>query len=241
MQKFFYCLRRLFSIPSLVLVNGKWRTGKTDMSLLISELLLKMKLVSMVGSNIQIDNDKTYDYITSLTELKYWLHKNRRRKLYILDEANVHLFRRDAMTKKTTTFIKLLGEVSKAHAKIIIIGQEIEEIDSILLNPTWCRGIINKLSKTKAEIKSKLIIPNYIKFTGIPKTRLKFDPDNIAPFTQQPEEGIKRMFKDEEKRLLWRWSTGESCEKLGLHPMQLNRKVRKFVKGVLEPSIDFHL
>lgn len=67
----------------------------------------------------------------------------------------------------------------------------------------------------------------------IPPTVVNFDQWDVAPFTERNMEKLP-MFKDEDKALLWKWCQGATAKDLGLFPMQINRKLRKFVKDVLE-------
>ncbi|MEM5867576.1 MAG: hypothetical protein QXG39_06620, partial [Candidatus Aenigmatarchaeota archaeon] len=92
-------LKRIFSVPTMVLIVGDWKTGKTDFALLIAERLLELEIVKKVASNIET-KDPRITFISSLERLKQWLHMDKIRKLYILDEAGVHIPRRTPMKEK---------------------------------------------------------------------------------------------------------------------------------------------
>ena len=220
-----YVLNKLFGIPSVILIGGVWKSGKTDFALLIAESLMKLNLVKEVASNI--DTQNTFPMISDLLSLRVWLQSSNRRKLYIFDEANVHLLSRRAMTRKNVGLIQILGEVSKAHARMILVAQELLTIDKEFLNPTWVRGVFIKRNLKKAELISHLIHKHYI-FQGIPKTTIPFDPYAIAPFTEKPQGQM--LFKDKDLQILWDWSNGVSHKELGLHGMQINRLARKFIR-----------
>lgn len=233
---FDFCLFKLFDLPSsFVLIIGDWKTGKTDFALLIAERLLELRIVSKVASNI-----KTWDcpieFISDLPTLKAWLHADRTRKLYIFDEAGLHLHRRRSMSKKNIGFMTLLPEISKAHARMIGITQNPTSIDKELLSPVWCKGLIFKLSKLKVKMVSELFLPDNAvqEFYPVPKTNIPFDPYAIAPFKLTAPTQVPANLKDKDMQILWEWSVNEkSTKKMNIHPMTLNRIVRKFVKEIL--------
>jgi hypothetical protein len=214
----------------VVLVGGLWKTGKTDFALFIAETLLKLNLVVEVASNI--DTQETYPMISDLISLRHWLHGTNRRKLYILDEANVHLFRRRAMSAKNVGVIQLLGEVSKAHARLIIIAQELLSVDKEFLNPTWVRGVFIKKSLKKAQLVSHMI-PRSFTFNNVPPTTVTFDPYTVAPFQEAPAP--ETLFKEENLQKVYAWATGTSYSELGFdHPMKFNRFLRTNVRRILD-------
>jgi hypothetical protein len=241
-NRWHYVLHKLFERPSLVLIGGKWKTGKTDFALFIAECLLKLPswsnpehktIVAEVASNIETFG--RFPMISDMISLKQWLYGSNKRKLYILDEANIHLPSRRAMSGKSVEFVKLLAEISKAHARIIVIGQDVLSVDKMFLEEIWCRGVFVKESLKKAQLFSAELIRPYT-FSNIPPTSIKFNPYAIAPFTEKPSGKV--FFKDTDKQVLWDWSHGKSLKELGLHPMALNRLLRKYVRENLEN--DFH-
>jgi hypothetical protein len=240
-NKWHYALHKLFDYPSIVLIGGRWKTGKTDFALFIAEILLKLPsghggtMISEVASNIQTDR-KDFRYIYDLVSLRQWLYATGQRKLYIFDEASEHLPSRRAMTTKTVSFIQLIPEISKAHARMIVIGHQLLTIDKTFLDDVWCRGVFLKLQLKKAQLFSSLLTHPYV-FSNIPRTSIKFDPYAIAPFTEKPSGTL--FFKDEDKQLLWEWANGKTYKELGVHNMKLNRTLRKYVKQTLE--IDLHV
>ncbi len=227
-------LKKIFSVPTMVLIAGEWKTGKTDFALLIAERLLDLGIVKKIGSNIETD-DPRIEFISSLERLRYWLYADKYRKLYILDEAGVHFPRRTPMKEKNVQAIQLLPEISKAHAKLIIVSQDPDSIDSQLLNPVWLKALIVKDSLKNARLISNFIGDIPIKFRNIPPTTIKFDPYKIAPFVlYEPTKIPEWILKDKDYEILWRWSIeNKSHSELGLHPYSLNRIVRRFVKNIL--------
>lgn len=226
-------LKKLFSIPTMVLIAGEWKTGKTDFALLIAERLLELGLVKKVGSNIET-KDPRIEYITSLERLKYWLHMDKLRKLYILDEAGVHVPRRTPMKEKNIQAIQLLPEISKAHARLIVVTQDPDGIDSQFLNPVWLKAIFVKDSLKTARLISDQF-ETVIRLKDIPKTSIPFDPYAIAPFTlTEPFKVPEWVMKDDNYKLLWEYAVNnKSIDQLKVHPMKMNRLVRQFIRFVL--------
>lgn len=231
-----YALHRLFDHPSIVLIGGTWKSGKTDFSLKIAEDLKKIhymgtNLIQEVASNIETFG--TYPQISDLISLRQWLYGSNRRKLYIFDEASEHLPSRRAMSRKNVGFIQIIPEISKAHARMIVVGHQLLKIDSQLLDDTWCRGAFLKLELKKAQLISYLMPQPYI-FDNIPPTTIKFDPYAIAPFTERPPK--EEMFKDADLQKLWDWAHGKSWKELFKHPNECNRFVRSNVVKLLEKT-----
>lgn len=180
-----------------------------------------------------------YEQITDLLTLKQWLYSNNRLKLYIFDEASEHAPCSRAMSSKNVGIKAIIPQVSKAHGRLIIVGHNLEKLDKELLNETWCKGIIQKIGQPfhyKTAMVISPLLPQVFKLEEIKPTKINFDPYDLAPFTERPEKGV--YFKDEDKQLLNDWANGKSYKELGLHPMQLHRKLKVFVRRTLENSLN---
>jgi hypothetical protein len=228
-------LHRLFDHPSVTLIGGVWKSGKTDFSLFIAETLLKLPyldsfVISEVASNI--DTKGTFPIVSDTISLKQWLYSSTKRKLMIFDELNEHLAARRAMTSKNTGFISLIPEISKAHARILLVGHQLLTVDKTFLDDIWCRGVFIKKSLKSAQVISQsLKRPTNI--NDIPKTTVRFDPYSIAPWSERPAGNV--FFKnDKDKQTLYDWAHGQSCKDLGLYPMQLNRICRRYIRDSLD-------
>jgi len=231
-------LHKLFNVPGVVIVEGIGKVGKTDFSLKIAKDLTELPrrvgepnepLIKDVASNI--DTTGFYPQISDLISIKNWLYSNNHRKLYLFDEANEYLSNLRVMSASNVAFTRLLPQVTKAHARMIVIGHDFGGIDKNVLREAWCKG---KFINTS--LKSALLLSNLfsqaIDFHNIEKTSVPFDPYAVAPFTEKPDGVI--MFKDSDKETLWKWVNGATIKDLGLHAMQLNRLLRKYVGQTLE-------
>jgi len=224
-----------------VLIGGIWKTGKTDFALYISEVLLKLGIIREVSSNIYTEG--YYPQITDLVSLREWLYASNRRKLFILDEANVHLPSRRAMSGKNVEIVRLLGEVSKAHARIIIIAQELLRVDKEFLNPTWVRGVFIKKTLKKAHLISDLLPKEFV-FKNIPPTTIPFDPYAVAPFTEKPTTPTLQ-FKDRQLNLLWDYAQGmhksEIERRENIHRKQFDRILLRYLQKTLPMFLEIEI
>lgn len=235
-------LFNLFEVPGVVLIQGVGKVGKTDFALRLSEEISKLPIrpsrptepvISEVASNIDTKNH--YPQVYDMVSLKDWLYANNRRKLYILDEANQWLSNLRTMSASNVAFTTLLPQITKAHARMIVIGHDFTGVDRNISREAWCKGCFTKTSLKTAYLISNLI--NYpIELEGISRTTVPFDPYAVAPFQEKPQGNI--MFKDADKQLLWQWSNGSTVQELQVHGMALNRLLRKYVRASLEN--EFH-
>lgn len=229
-------LRSLFNGPSIVIIGGTWKTGKTDFALKISEDLKTLGIITEASSNI--DTFGYYPQITDLISLKQWLYATRNRKLYIFDEASEHLPNTRGMSGKSVGIKGIIPQISKAHGRMIVIGHNIKKIDSETYDTTWCRALIMKPMKPyvyQPAVVYSPLFPKPVSIKTISPTKIKFDPYSLAPFTERPEKMV--YFKTEDEQLLWSWANGTSAKELGKDNIQINRLTRKFVKNVLESRL----
>jgi hypothetical protein len=242
-------LRVLFNVPGVVLIGGPGKSGKTDFALKISEDLLKTpasnrnqtnnfsSMLIQEKNNIatNIDTFGHYAQISDLISIKQWLYANDNRKLYIFDEATEYLTNKRTMSSQNVGFMRLLPQVTKAHARMIVIGHNLLRVDKDLLDEAWCKGVFVKTDLKNAQLISNLF-PKPFDFEKIPPTTVKFDPYAIAPFTERPVGQV--YFKDEDLDVLWRWANGSNYKDLGLKPMQLHRKLQKYVLQTLQNKLN---
>lgn len=235
------CLRKIYGIPSLSAIGGIWKVGKTDFALYIAENCLRIKqanhpnrsLINKVASNIETNDDRV-EFVSNLEDLRYWLHHGRQNKLFILDEANVHLMKRTAMSRMNVDTIRLLGEISKAHGRMIVVAQEVLGIDREFLNPTWLRAIWIKTKLKSVKLFSHLL-KTEISFHNIPKTAISFDPYMIAPFTER-DLSKKLRFKNKFMDDFYKYCFNDSkiTSDLGYHRQAWTRDLKAFGRKFFE-------
>lgn len=226
-------LKRVLRDPIVVMVEGDWRTGKTDSTLLCSYLAKKWGIVDKIGSNIFTYNNPEVDFVDSTGGLKKWMHANKLEKIYILDEALKTIYRRKAMSKLTIKIItEIMPEVSKGHTRLMILTQ-INKLDQDVLHPAFHRATWKKLNKKTMECRSKHY-PFRI-FYDLPASPIKFDKDLCANFFD------KEMSKVGDSstlppilRVCASYSKGDTLDKIGkengLHRQQVKRMLQKGLK-----------
>lgn len=249
-----YCLRRIFNQPSILVITGEWKSGKTDTALLIAyDLLIKrLKIFKKFGTNIRmLEPEKTpeIEYVADLDTLHYFLHKDSMRKIVCIDEAIKFGYKRSPMSKMNIGLIQIMTELSKGHANGIYCAQDPTMVDKDLLNIQFCKALIVKqgfYKRDEIELHSYLIPNSYRHFTGLPPTSLKFDPYEEADFSV---EGSPLLLIPEVEAFS-RWASGESMYIIGrdpeflskmertqpLHPEAMRRILQRVAKAILTAS-----
>lgn len=222
----------------MILVGGTWKSGKTDFALKLSEDLRKIPLfdkyiIQEVATNINTKGH--YPQIYDLVSLKQWLYGSNNRKLYIFDEASEYLMSRKSMSGMNIGFLQLIPQISKAHARMIVVGHNLPKIDKDLLSEVWCRGVFIK-ENLKTSILYSVLLDKPYSFTNVPCTTITFDPYDIAPFQTKPE-GLK-VFKDADKQLMYDWAVNDKTYKeLGISAMQLHRKLKGYLRLIFDSEL----
>ena len=137
------------------------------------------------------------------------------------------------MSSKNIGILQIIPEISKARARIILIGHEILKIDKDLTSFGIVRGLFIKKSLKNVELISHLFSRKYV-FNFLPRTTIKFDPYETAPFTERPLGKI--MFKDGDLQKLHTWAKGGTWRELFKNPNECNRFVRRMSLRLLEKA-----
>lgn len=239
-QKFRRLIVYLFTrgTSTFVIILGRRESGKTDMSLLITEILFAAKSYKMFASNVKVSNSPfPIEYITNLPDLEEWAGSSTGLKLFILDEAGKAFKRRTPMSKLNIELIDKLQTLRKYQLSFIFIAPHEKYIDGAGLGSDVLDGVFVKpfFKNPKVAIYEDKLEAFDFTLKDIPPTSLKFDTWDIAPFTLG-RPNTKPKYSDENMNLLWEFSHGKSITALGVHPMQINRLMRKFVKDTLESA-----
>jgi len=222
-----------------IMVMGRRGSGKTDMALLIMEILNKFGVMVTFATNIKIHSSTFHiEYITNLEDLQFWCQNNKGRKLFIFDEAGKSIRRRTPMSKLNVEMLDQLQILRKYKLSLILIAPRDKYIDSATLGSDVLDAIIIKpdFKNPKVALFRNIFEDLEIWFTDIPSTKIDFDTWDIATF-KKGSPMRKPNFKTEEMKQLWEWSHGMTYKDLKVHPMKLNRILRKFVKEVLEREV----
>ncbi len=227
------CLRKIYDSPaSITIVTGKWKTGKTDFALRLAwdELKNRLNLIQHVASNVKTD---VVQYIDNFDDLAIWMFQNRQRKAFIYDEAVKSTPSRKAMSQVNTKWLEFAPELSKGRCHLIVVTQEPDFTEKLFLHPTFVRAQWVKVDKTVAD----LIITgesDIIRFEGIPKTTVQFDPYAIAVWKLNRRESFIFDVLDQDIKIALDYANMKShevMEKYGLtHRFQLKLAVQKAIK-----------
>lgn len=228
-------------ISVCLVIFGRRETGKTDFSLLIAEVLKKHGILRYFASNIKIDSSPfLIEHITNLQDLESWASRvestgELSKKLFILDEAGKSLRRRTPMAKLNIELLDKLQTLRKYKLSLIMIAPADKYIDSASMGSDVLDAIIVKpeFKNPKVALWHDILDDQELWLEEIPKTNVKFDTWDIAPFVLRATS-IRPVFKDRELGLLWDFGHGKTVKELGVHPMEMNRIVRRFVKEALE-------
>lgn len=195
-------------ISVCVLITGRRDTGKTDMGLLIAEVLgFQPEIIpySKVATNVRIypESKIKFVYINSLEDLEYWCKNTQGKKLYIFDEIGKSIRRRSPMSSINIEFIDQLQILRKYKLSMILIAPAEKYIDSSTLGSDILDVAINKPypKNRRVALYQDLVDNERFTFKNIPSTSIRFDTWDIAPFTKQSLDK-KSRFKDEDLEFL---------------------------------------
>jgi len=231
----------LFRYPApIVLITGRMGSGKTDFALLIAEVLLENGVVDEVGTNIRVE-DPRFRRINSVESLKKWLVSSRKRKLFILDEAAVHIDSRRPMARMNRELRHIAFLLRKYRGKLILVSQRGEDVESTFRAPDLWLATIKKLNKKAALVVSD--IWNYpILFQDVPRTSIRYDTYDIAPFELEERDAEALSLLESQFPALYLWAQGHSfqqvAERLGLSTRtQAMRIARREAQALLRTVV----
>lgn len=237
-RPFILFICRLFKrgTSAFLIILGRRETGKTDFALLIAEILWKEGLFKNFATNIKIYSAPfPIEHITNLEDLNFWAENTRGKKLFIFDEYGKAMRRRSPMSSLNLKLIDQLQILRKFKLSTLAITVNEKYVDNAALGSDVLDGVFEKPNYKNQKLALYFdYLENFTQtLTGIPGTSVKFDTWDVAPFK---EHGVKAKpkFKDRDLEVLWDWSHGMTVKDLNLHPQQINRLTRKFIKEVLE-------
>jgi hypothetical protein len=229
-------IRYLFTrqTSTYLLSFGRRETGKTNDGFVIMEILKKWKICNNFATNVKIHNTPfQIDHIDNMNDLTYWCETIPGTKFYMCDEFGKAFKRRAPMSKLT---LELLDKFQilrkyKLHFHGITIIPEL--IDSMGLNPQFLDGYFQKTDFKNYHYGyyKDLIEPCVLELYDHPKTTINFDTWDIAPFTLRPKLDKTPLFKDRDLKLLYLFAIeNKTYRKLGVHPQEMQRIIKKFIK-----------
>ncbi len=244
-SKFVKVLEKLFGVPApIIFVTGRMGRGKTDFCLLIGELALQYGWVKHVATNIKVF-DERFLHITSWAELENWLKLDKRKKLYIFDEASSNISRRTPMAQLNRKIIDLAFKLRKYRAHLLLAAVSRGLVDSTFeAIPDLVLGEFQKISRETAILQSDLF-DDLIVIRNIPPTTVKFDTYDIAPFSlTPPDEGLQFLCCKVAKRYYELKNYSKVAQEFGIHRQQVKDLVLKHLQhtfGQVKMSEEEHI
>lgn len=232
-------VRHLFKrqVSNFYLIQGRRGSGKTNFALLLIEALFEIGLIKHFATNVKIYESPFHiEAISNLPSLKSWCTETRGPKLYLFDEIAKSFKRRTPMSKLNVELISYFQILRKY--KLSIIASTIDEkfMDRGILGPETLDGYFEKPSFRNQKIGIYYDLLERLdpqELFDIPLTKIRFDTWDSAPFTK--EGPIERpILPDEDTAKIWDWAHGATNRQVGWHPQELNRKVRKILKTLME-------
>lgn len=219
---------------SVSVITGKWKTGKSDFALFLAvdELRDRLNFVEEVGSNIQTD-DPAVAYVDNFVDLDTWLFRDRKRKVFIFDEALKAAPSRSAMSKLNVKWMQYVPELSKARCHLFVITQEEAYMEKLFIHPTFIRARWIKKSLKTVDLISQLYHGDVCRFDDLPKSKVSFDPYCIATWQMEPTG--EAAIVDDDIRVAIEYANGgkthEIMEKYGLkYRCDLTNTIRRALK-----------
>jgi len=243
-RKFVKMVKQIFfrQTSAFILVLGRRETGKSDFSLLLSEILFHRCKIKHFATNMHIYNSGDLDFkkIVSLDALREWCQFVKGRKLFIFDEVGKAIRRRSPMSSLNVKLIDELQVLRKYKLSIIAIAPASKFVDSSILGTDMLDGYFKKpyrfrdmRKNQKMAIYVDLLEGKNTKLFGIPKSNLIFDTYGTAPFTEHSK--VKQpAFKNYQNQRLWNWAHGEEYD---CSRMTINRLSKKFVRLAMEKGV----
>jgi len=228
-------------ISGFIIILGRRGTGKTDLSLLIAEILVCKGILESVATNVKIyDSPFLIKEITNLEDLKYWAKNTAGVKLFLFDEIGKGMTRRRPMASLNVNLIHQFNILRKY--KLSIVATTINEtyVDNAVLGQDILDGYFFKpnFRNPKVALYQDYLEDLDLDIYDLPKTTVKFDTWDSAPFTEHSPNS-RPQFKDKDLQIIWEWSQGKTYREFGLHPQSIHRILKKYVREKIEQ--DFHI
>lgn len=214
------------------IISGNPDTGKTDTALLLIEIAVNKNLIDHFASNV--DTQGVGETITSFEKAEHWFKTVKGRKCFFLDEAGIHVDTRRPLMQINVAIRHLIFVIRKFKGHFIFALQDVRDLD-YWKNSELTGAFIEKTrhgDQFDASFDTK-----YGKwyFWDMPKTSIPFRTEDISPFTlKEPLSRPNWILSDPDKMILWQWAVeNKTCKELKIHPQQLSRLSRKFIKELL--------
>lgn len=231
-------LRVFFDLPAcVILLIGDWKVGKTDFSLRLAEDLYTIGIIKKAFGNIEASpSNKTkcpYTFLNDLESMKAFTFRDKMPKLGIYDESLTSTPSRKAMSKLSIELaFGLIPQLSKGKAKFLVLSQTDEYQDSVFYNTAFLKGVIEKISLTKAVFRSTYLNDGEFYVKDIPRTTFGFDPYLTSVLKLKPD--INSDNWEDNKKMLLDYSKGKTYTKIAKKYNVFPMTAKRIIQGELE-------
>ena len=202
LSKFRSVLNSIYQEPhGITIIDGYWKTGKTNFVLKLYEILKDMGLVYEASGNIKLFTDDTYEtattkdvkYIDNFAMLQAWMFRNLHRKAFFFDEAMKSAPSKRAMTKLNAKWQEVIPELSKGKVHLFALTQEDSMTEKIFKHRTfnvarWTKIMLppsHPQYRRRVKVSSKLLNEKYV-FDNVTKCKLIYNPYLSASWSLEP-------------------------------------------------------
>ena len=251
-SKFRSILNTIYQEPhGITVIDGNWKTGKTDFTLKLYELLKEMGLINECAGNVHIYQDSDCEvpleepikYIDNFAALKAWMFSNLHRKMFIFDEAMKAAPSKKAMTLLNAEWQRVIPELSKGKVHLFALTQEESMTEKIFMHRTfnvakWTKIMLpprHPQYRKLVKVSSKLL-KETLKFRNISKTNLIFNPYLSANWTLEPTDKSALIESSLELRVAYAYAQNCSFSKIknSFPEIEHNTQVQRHLRAALK-------
>lgn len=220
-----------------IAVLGKKQSGKTDLCLLIMEILYKQGLIDAFGSNVPLDAPFPVDFIEDFKTLEQRCRmlnpapKKHGLKRYLFFASEMGKWLPKDQAWRNVKFIEKLQTVRKYGLNWI--GDAIDSVDRRVLNDIHFEGCFTKLSATNPTVAryENWITHEVTTLKNIPKTSIDFDTWYSASFYMEPQvKNGTTLPLNYEHEIAFKYLELGSWKKVGVSTQEGKRCLHKVIR-----------
>jgi len=215
-----------------------------------------MGLIQDCAGNIQTFQDRNCEipindsirYIDNFLEMKSFMFRNLKRKLFFYDEAMKNAPSKKAMTLLNSEWQRVIPELSKGKTHLFAFTQEESMTEKIFMHRTfnvahWEKVRLppsNPQYRKLVKVSSKLLRETY-QFRNVKRTNVFFNPYLSAIWTMEPNKKDSLIENSLELKVTHEYMSGLSFSQIkDKHPEIIwNKQVQRLIRSGLKSL--FHL
>ena len=167
----------------IIFVSGGKEYGKTNLSMLLTEVCFYAGLRKHFATNIHVES-YFIKQIDNLPDLKEYLEKTKGKKTFIMDELGKILKRLGFATKKNKELMDILQLIRHYDCGFIGNAPSSRFVDSNFMDSDILDAHIKKISKSTAKVTDRLHRCTYF-INDLPKTSILHNSKDVAIFNME--------------------------------------------------------